>query len=429
MSMNTPERNRKTGFLHYSAPPVVGGVEAVMGAHTQTFIQAGYPVTILAGRGNARSLPAGTEFIHKPEIDSQNPKLTETNALLESGVVPEDFEQQVARIYTSLQYVVQDFGSLIIHNVFTKHFNLPLTAAIHRLIDDGLIDNPIAWCHDITWTSPNSRSKVHQGYPWDLLRTYRPDTTYVTVSRRRQRALAGLFECDPDRITVIYNGVDPVSLLGLTAEGQALIERLELYSADLIILMPVRITSAKNIEFALEVIAELKKLTSGPKFVLTGPPDPHDQQSMTYYASLLELRDDLGVTDEMCFVFEYGPEVNVGDEPYSINYDVVSQLYRLCDLVFMPSHREGFGMPVLEAGLVGVPVASTAIPAAEEIAAQEVLIIQSSDSPKRVAKGIIDLLEGNPISVLRRRIRREYTWEAIFHKQIVPLLHKQEAAR
>jgi glycosyltransferase involved in cell wall biosynthesis len=223
--------------------------------------------------------------------------------------------------------------------------------------------------------------------------------------------------------------VDPVGLLGLTAEGQMLVDRLELLSSDLIILMPVRITTAKNIEFALEVVAELKKISSSPKLVLTGPPDPHDEQSMAYYASLLELRDDLGVKDEMYFVFEYGPEVNVGDEPYSINYDVVSQLYRLCDLVFMPSHREGFGMPVLEAGLVGVPVASTAIPAAEEIAAQEVLIIQSSDSPKRVAKGIIDLLEGNPISVLRRRIRREYTWEAIFHKQIVPLLHKQEAAR
>jgi glycosyltransferase involved in cell wall biosynthesis len=109
-----------------------------------------------------------------------------------------------------------------------------------------------------------------------------------------------------------------------------------------------------------------------------------------------------------------------------ISYDVVSQLYRLCDLVFMPSHREGFGMPILEAGLVGVPVASTAIPAAQEIAAQAILNILPTDNPKRVAQGIFDLLEGNPVSILRRRIRREYTWEAIFHQEIIPLLHEQE---
>ena len=424
--MNRTAVKRRTGFIHYSAPPVVGGVEAVMSAHARTFIQAGYPVSILAGRGSAQALPDGIEYIPIPGIDSQSPELTKTNALLESGTVPKDFEQHVEGIYTSLQDVVQDFGSLIIHNIFTKHFNLPLTAALHRLIDDGLIENPIAWCHDITWTSPNSRSKVHPGYPWDLIRTYRSDTSYVVVSRQRQHSLADLFGCEPDRISVIYNGVDPVGLLGLTAEGQMLVDRLELLSSDLIILMPVRITTAKNIEFALEVVAELKKISSSPKLVLTGPPDPHDEQSMAYYASLLELRDDLGVKDEMCFVFEYGPTASVSDEPYLISYDVVSQLYRLCDLVFMPSHREGFGMPILEAGLIGVPVASTAIPATQEIAAQAIFNIVPTDSPKRVAQGIFDLLEGNPVSVLRRRIRREYTWEAIFQQEIIPIFHEQE---
>lgn len=427
--MKPASAKRKTAFLHYTAPPVVGGVEAVMNAHARTFLRAGYPVSILAGRGAAPALPEGAEFVHIPELDSQYPELAAPNALLDAGVVPDEFEGLVDRIYAALQGVVQEFSSLIIHNIFTKHFNLPLTAALYRLIDDGLIDNPIAWCHDISWTSPSSRSKVHPGYPWDLLRIYRPDITYVVVSRQRQRALAGLFECDPEMISVVYNGVDPVSLLGLTTEGQALYERLELSAADLILLMPVRITQAKNIEFALQVIAELKLLISGPKLILTGPPDPHDEQSMDYYASLLDLRDELGVRDEMSFVYDSGPGGQAGDEPYHISYDVVSQLYRLSDLVFMPSHREGFGMPVLEAGLLGVPVASTDIPAAEEIAAREVLIIQPAWSPKKAAEEIIALLERNPISVLRRRIRREYSWEAIFQRKIVPLLHEPEAAR
>jgi glycosyltransferase involved in cell wall biosynthesis len=419
--MESNNNPRLTGFLHYTAPPVVGGVEAVMQAHARAFIQDGYPVTIVAGRGDVEALPNGTQLIFIPEIDSQHGELTEVNAMLESGEVPNSFERYVELIYSLLAEVVPDFGSLIIHNLFTKHFNLPLTAAVHRLIDDSVINNPIAWCHDFSWSSPNSSAKVHPGYPWDLLRTYRPDTTYVTISRQRQQTLAELFECDTDKIKVIYNGVNPASLLGLTPEGQALIERLDLLSADPLVLMPVRVTGAKNIELALRAAAALKKRASRLRIVLTGPPDPHDQQSFNYYHSLLDLRHELGVEEEMRFIYESGPAG--ADEPYTIEYAVVSDLLRVCDLVFMPSHREGFGMPVLEAWLVGVPVVSTEIPATQEIAEQEVLTIQADDPADEISNKIFDLLEQNPLCVLRRRVRRDYTWQAIFKDDIQPLLH------
>ena len=55
--------NTKTAILHYSAPPIVGGVESVIQAHAQVFLQAGYPVTVIAGRGEQASLPAGTGFV------------------------------------------------------------------------------------------------------------------------------------------------------------------------------------------------------------------------------------------------------------------------------------------------------------------------------------------------------------------------------
>ena len=41
-----------TAILHYSAPPVVGGVEAVISAHAEVFQRNGYPVTVVAGRGD-----------------------------------------------------------------------------------------------------------------------------------------------------------------------------------------------------------------------------------------------------------------------------------------------------------------------------------------------------------------------------------------
>ncbi len=414
----------KTAIIHYSAPPVIGGVEAVIQAHVEVMARLNYPVTVVAGRGEADALPAAADLEVLPLIDSRRPEILEASKALDEGDVPANFDALTRRLEGELAPVLQPFDNVIIHNIFTKHFNLPLTAALHRLLDDDAIRHAIAWCHDFTWTSPSSGHKVFPRYPWDLLRTRRAAVTYVVVSEQRQQVLADLFACPPEEIHVIYNGVDPKTLLGLTDEGRALIHRLDLLRGDLILLMPVRVTQAKNIEYALQMLAALKSHLEYPKLILTGPPDPHDDASMAYFHELQAMRDDLGLGKEMHFVFESGPDP---DEPYTVGMDVVSDLFRVSDLIFMPSHREGFGMPVLEAGMLGMPVISTDVPAAEEIGGEDVIGFDADAPAEAVAARIAAWAEGSRVHRMRRRVRQNYTWTALFKDQIAPLLQKSEA--
>jgi len=411
-----------TAILHYTAPPIIGGVEAVIQAHAQTFIQLHYPVTVITGRGEAQALPPDTDFTLIPEMSSRHPQIAQMSASLEQGQIPDGFDAMVDQLEKTLAPVLRRFENVIVHNIFTKHFNLPLTAALYRLLDNGDIHHGIAWCHDFTWTSPHSRSKVHPGYPWDLLRTQHPDVTYVVVSQRRQRALAELFDCPSEQIQVVYNGVDPQTLLGLSCAGYRLINRLGLLESDLILLMPVRVTQAKNIEYALQVVAALKARGSHPKLIVTGPPDPHDADNMAYFESLQALREKLDVEAEMRFVFESGPDPG---EPFTIDAGIVGELFRVSDLTFMPSHREGFGMPVLEAGLVGQPVFCTNIPAAEEIGASDVTVFEAGLAPEKMAAQIDAWAQASPEHRMRRRMRKSYTWQAIFEQAIRPLLKKR----
>ncbi len=414
--MNQP----RTAVLHYTAPPVVGGVEGVIEAHAHAFIEAGCPFTVIAGRGGLEGLPPQAEFVHIPELDSRHPEILEVfETLREEARVPETFAPLADRIYERLTPLLSDFDTVIIHNVLTKEYNLPLTQALFCLLDEGRIPNPIAWSHDFAWTSPTHTEKVHPGYPWDLLRTFREDLTYVVVSEARQRELAGLFDRPPEEIHVVYNGVDPRRLLGLTEEGHALVRRLDLFAADLVLLMPVRVTHAKNIELALRVVAALRERVERPLLILTGPPDPHDDASMDYFHELQALRRELGVEHEMRFVYESGPDP---DEPYTIDLDVVGDLYRVSDVMFMPSHREGFGMPVLEAGLTGLVVVATDVPAAVEIGGADVTLFDAAAPPEEIAAAILDRTKENPIQRLQRRVRHRYTWSAIFHRDIKPLL-------
>jgi glycosyltransferase involved in cell wall biosynthesis len=410
----------KIAILHYSAPPVVGGVESVIQAHARLLREMDYPTTVIAGIGSNDALPFGTEFIQIPELDSNNPLIVQISQELEQGHIPGNLDDTVTNLEHALASTLSHIDLILVHNVFTKHFNLPLTAALCHLLAKGVLPRCIAWCHDFTWTSPHSRSKVYPGYPWDLLRTYRSDVTYVTVSRSRQLELAGLFGCPSNQIRVIYNGIYPDELLGISGEVMELIDRLELWDSDLNLLMPVRVTQAKNIELAIRVVAELKKQGVRPKLVVTGPPDPHDQGSIDYYQGLRSLRDQMNVRKEMRFAYEAGPKP---DEPFILDMSMVGSLFRLSDVLFMPSHREGFGMPILEAGLTGMPIfCANNIPAASEIGGEDVIMFSDDADPSEVAGLILNWAKNDPVHQLRRRARQNFAWQSIFRREILPLL-------
>ena len=421
----------KTAIVHYSAPPVIGGVEAVIEAHVHELLAHGYPVRVIAGRGEKAALPDGAELAVIAEMGTQHSQALEAGRLLAQGERPENFEALKQALVERLDPALADRDVVIVHNIFGKHFNLPLTAALLDLRVARPKQRWIAWGHDFTWTSPNSRHKVHPGYPWDLLRGYRSDVIYVVVSQQRQQELAELFGVNPQVIQVIYNGVDPGVILGLSAQGRELARRLGLLQSDLNLLMPVRVTKAKNIELALRVTAVLKQAGAALKVVVTGPPDPHEEKSMAYYRSLLALRKDLDVEDDLRFVFETpldsGGDLQT-DAGTVVAMRVVGELYRLSDALLMPSHREGFGMPVLEAGLMGLAVFSAeAVPAAREIGAPQAVIFPNDTTPEQLALRIKEWMADDPIYQQRRRARTGYTWQALFERQIEPVIQGKGA--
>jgi mannosylglucosylglycerate synthase len=406
-------------ILHYSAPPGVGGVESVIQAQTNFFVENDYPVLVLAGEGSAAAFPGKVRFLKVPLLNTQNPEVVIASQALEQGYLPENFEDLVSKCVEILTPILKPVDIVIVHNVFSKHFNLAFTAALFRMLDSGAIRHCIAWCHDFTWTSPHSRSKVYPGYPWDLLRTFRPDVTYVTVSKARQIELAGLLGCMPERIRVIYNGVNADEISGLSKKGMSLINRMKLLESALNLIMPVRVTQAKNIELAFQVVASLKKQGTQSKLVITGPPDPHDAKNMEYFQSLLALRDQLQINQEAFFVYQmHSPR-----ESPVINMALVGEIYRVSDALFMPSHREGFGMPILEAGLAGLPIFCTNnIPAAAEIGGQDVISFSPDADANGVAKLILDWKNKSPIYRMRRNVRQNFIWGNLFRRELLPLL-------
>ena len=96
----------KIGILHYSLPPVVGGVEAVIAAHTSLLLEAGHQIKLIAGVGDQDALPSGSELVLIPEMDSRHPAIVEASQQLEQDEVPGNFSALANHLEISLQSVI-----------------------------------------------------------------------------------------------------------------------------------------------------------------------------------------------------------------------------------------------------------------------------------------------------------------------------------
>ncbi|HET9587216.1 MAG TPA: hypothetical protein VFO91_00385, partial [Anaerolineales bacterium] len=96
----------RVALLHYAAPPVVGGVESVLGHHARLMADAGHQVRVVAGRGEQTD--ARIPFIHLPLADSRHPRVLELKAELDAGRVPPGFAELVDSLTANLSEALDD---------------------------------------------------------------------------------------------------------------------------------------------------------------------------------------------------------------------------------------------------------------------------------------------------------------------------------
>jgi len=405
-------------LLHYAAPPVVGGVESVLGHHARLMADAGHEVRLVAGRGAA--LDPRLDFVALPLVDSLHPDVLAAKAELDRGLVPVGFAGLVARLEDSLRPLLSEAEVVIAHNVYSLHKNLALTAALRNLAEAAGGPRWILWHHDLAWTTPRYRSELHPGYPWDLLRTPLAGARQVVVSEARHRELVKLLGLRAADVVVVPNGIDARRFLKLESETLDLLDHMDLEQAAPILLLPVRITPRKNIELGLLALARLRETHPAAALVVTGPLGQHNPANREYVQRLQRLRHELGLDDAAYFLAE------ISD--HFLPDEVIADFYRLADALFFPSREEGFGIPMLEAGLTNLPIFCADIPPLRELGGGEVEYFSPDADPRAVADSISDHLEHNARHKMRLRIRQTYSWERIYRQRIAPLLAGQEPA-
>ncbi|MEM9773510.1 MAG: glycosyltransferase family 4 protein [Chloroflexota bacterium] len=410
----------RIAILHYSSPPIIGGVESVIAHHARLLIQAGHSVRMVAARGVEPCEKA--TFCHIPLVGSQHETILAIKKQLDDGIVPDDFDAVASEIFSQLSVGFENTDVIMAHNVASLHKNLPLTAALRKFCAQPNSPNLILWHHDFAWCSARYQDELHTGYPWGLIREDWPDAQpiHVVVSQLRQEEFTDLYQLPADRAQIIPSGLDLVDLLSLEEHTAHSINSLNLTSGDPIFLLPVRITRRKNIQLAIQIIAELQAYFSKPTLIVTGPPGPHNQDNHNYLKELITLRDELSLnptTSQSGCVHLMAENFS---DPLPIRH--VHDLFRIADALIFPSFEEGFGIPMLEAGLVGIPIFASNIAPLKAIGTHYANWFSPYGNPADIAQQISEKLHNDAVFALKKQVRRDFIWEGVFEKHISPLL-------
>jgi glycosyltransferase involved in cell wall biosynthesis len=201
------------------------------------------------------------------------------------------------------------------------------------------------------------------------------------ISEATRQDLIATGRVDPSRTSVVYLGAHPACTPAPDAKADADIDR-QLGARRFEVLHVSSTIPRKRIDVLLEMFSRFHRIHPDARLVRVGGALTREQQ---------RLAERLNVTGALVqFPFLERPQL--------------AALYRRASVVVLPSDREGFGLPVVEAMACGTPVIASDIPALREVGGTAALYAPPGDVSRWVdALEQLKVEHSDPAARERRR--------------------------
>jgi len=181
---------------------------------------------------------------------------------------------------------------------------------------------------------------------------------------------------DPDRIRVVYSGLDFSSKAGQVDKG-LIRQRYGLPDGQLLIGAVANLFPRKGYEYLLEALSDVRNIVPHVHCIIVGEGNEEYTEKLMNLVRAKDLKE---------FVTFAGFQPNVSE--YMADFDVV----------VLPSILEGFGLVLLEAMAMGKPVVASRVGGIPEVVEDGVTgILVSPAHSRKLAEALIILLENSTL--------------------------------
>ncbi len=222
----------------------------------------------------------------------------------------------------------------------------------------------------------------------------------VTVSESSKRDICAAFNVQPERVHVIYNGVDGEQFRPLPGQQRQPWRLITTASAD----QPL-----KGTQHLIPAFARLRDEFPELRLTFIGKPKPDGDTAKLIRRHNLD---------------------NAIEFVHGISSTEIVRLYAQATIAVVPSEYEGFGLPAAEAMACAVPVVSTDGGALPEVVGDAGLIVPKAD-PQALADAIRTLLldpgqRDRLANAGRQRMLTQFNWSDVaqaltnYYRQVIP---------
>jgi glycosyltransferase involved in cell wall biosynthesis len=206
-----------------------------------------------------------------------------------------------------------------------------------------------------------------QIYKMKMSRSCRAADQVIAVSEQTKDDLISYFQLDPAKIKVVYQGVHEIFNEDVSLEKrQTVKQRYNL--PERYLLFVSTIDKRKNVQLILQALKERRDWDL--PLVVVGKPT-------SYLTELKSYVQEHGLQKKVIFL-------------HSVTFEDLPAVYKMAHVFIYPSYFEGFGIPIIEAQRMGVPVITSTGSCFREAGGNGALYCAPDDPSELIAN--IDLL-------------------------------------
>lgn len=339
---------------------------------------------------------------------------------------PSHWKEDVEKAKSSFEKNMQDITHLICHDIFFIDTFLPYNIALR---DASLSCQFLAWTHSAPSNRPNLENNPHANRY-----VLPPRTRLVYLNHDKANDLAEMYGGWLKDVRVVHNARDPRTFWGLDSLVVSMIDKYSLFDADIISVYPVstpRMISGKGVDKVIKIHSKLKQLGYKTRLIICNAhanASP-DQRLIKETKNWAMERGIYG--EELIFTSQEDKQYELG-----VSSKIVSDLFRISNVFIFPTTSENSSLVLLEAMLSGnLLVLNKKVGTLLEHAGESALYFDFDyREPQEVnenyyldlAKIISSQFMQQKTLQVKRKVLQNNNFDAVFKKQIEPLLYENE---